>query len=280
MSRNAERGPVGCRTTAAGRPSLARGLDQAPTSCQVTRARLLTLKGQYTHQSPVMAGLASRLRRPRPSTVRSYHSLVGSSEGPRLGVAAARRLADLGETEIAPGLTSTELARIEREYGFEFADDHRAFLAECLPFNPKPLVSDKHVVHAWEKPWPDWRHGDPKELREQLGWPGEGMLFDVEHNGVWHPSWGSRPANMTEALAKARAFLAQAPKLIPVYGHRYLPSGHGTYGHPVLSIWQSDIIIYGTDLDDYIKQEFGGVGRIINADWTPPAMVPFWSDYL
>ena len=35
--------------------------------------------------------------------------------------------------------------------------------------------------------------------------------------------------------------------MIPVYAHRYLPAGRGTHGHPVLSIWQTDIIVYGTD---------------------------------
>lgn len=52
----------------------------------------------------------------------------------------------------------------------------------------------------------------------------------------------------------------------------------GTYGHPVLSIYQTDIIIHGTDLADYINHEFGRGS--ISADWTPPPMVPFWSDLL
>ncbi|MFJ8963949.1 hypothetical protein ACIRG5_31625 [Lentzea sp. NPDC102401] len=38
-------------------------------------------------------------------------------------------MAELGCCEIAPGLTDAEFARIEAEHGFEFADDHRAFLA-------------------------------------------------------------------------------------------------------------------------------------------------------
>jgi hypothetical protein len=46
--------------------------------------------------------------------------------------------------------------------------------------------------------------------------------------------------------------------MIPVYGHRYLPAGSGGFGHPVLSIYQADIIIYGTDLAAYIDREFGG----------------------
>jgi hypothetical protein len=50
----------------------------------------------------------------------------------RVGAWAARRLAQTGLHELDPGLTDSELARIDREYGFEFADDHRAFLAAGL----------------------------------------------------------------------------------------------------------------------------------------------------
>jgi hypothetical protein len=101
---------------------------------------------------------------------------VNSSEARRLGEEAAQRL-----------------ARTE----FEFADDHRAFLAAGLPLNsPEP--------GRRRSSWPDWRDADPGDLRERLGWPVEGALFDVEHNALWHPSWGQRPADTGEALRAAR----------------------------------------------------------------------------
>jgi hypothetical protein len=68
--------------------------------------------------------------------------------------------------------------------------------------------------------------------------------------------------------------------MIPVYAHRYLPAGRGTHGHPVLSIYQTDIILYGTDLAEYIDREFTDPDRPISGDWTLPAMVPFWSDFI
>jgi hypothetical protein len=210
----------------------------------------------------------------------SYHRGVASSEGAELGQAAARRLLKLGSEDIAPGLTPAEIASVERKYGFEFADDHRAFLAAGLPYTARPQVSDGTVYYAWKWPWPDWRNGDPDALKKLLSWPVNGMLFDVEHNGVWHPSWGDRPPDMDVALARARVHLARAPKLVPVYAHRYLPSGRGTFGHPVLSIWQSDIIVYGTDLVDYLQHEFRRDDYAISPEWKPPVLVPFWSDYL
>lgn len=200
-----------------------------------------------------------------------YCSPVTGGEARRLGEEAAQRLARTGQSDIRPGLTDAEFARIERDFEFEFADDHRAFLAAGLPVNDLAPGRPR-------SPWPDWRDADSGDLRERLAWPVEGVLFDVQRNALWHPSWGQRPADTSEALSTARQHLSRAPKMIPVYGHRYLPAGAGTYGHPVLSIYQTDIIVYGTDLADYINNEFGR--WFISADWSPPPMVPFWSDFL
>ncbi|WP_330272736.1 hypothetical protein OG205_38560 [Lentzea sp. NBC_00516] len=78
-------------------------------------------------------------------------------------------MAELGCCEIAPGLTDAEFARIEAEHEFEFADDHRAFLAAGLPVNT-PHMSEAGVFHTWDQAWPEWR-GEPDDLHRQLGGP-------------------------------------------------------------------------------------------------------------
>ncbi len=201
-------------------------------------------------------------------------------EGADIGAEAARRLADLGCCAVDPGLTDAEFVRIEREYGFTFADDHRAFLAAGLPVNRVEPVPEG-VILTWDRPWPDWRDGDPAELRRRLDWPIEGALFDVEHNRLWSAEWGERPADVADALAIAGRALADVPTMVPVYAHRYLPGGAGTFGHPVLSMYQTDIIYYGLDLVDYVHQEFGGPGMDRDDErWRPESTVPFWSDFL
>lgn len=200
-------------------------------------------------------------------------------EDVRLGAVAARRLAELGCCVIAPGLTDAEFARIEREYGFEFADDHRAFLAAGLPVN-SPFEPEPGVYYAWEKPWPEWRDSDPDELRERLNLPVEGVLRAVESNGHWNPAWGARPDTPEAAVAVARRILADAPRMVPIYGHRFLPAGRGTFGHPVLSMWGTDIISYGADLIDYVNQEFEEPRPEHPDGWSPQATVAFWRDYL
>ncbi|MFF8271770.1 hypothetical protein ACF059_30975 [Streptomyces sp. NPDC016562] len=164
--------------------------------------------------------------------------------------------------QIGPGLSERELDAVEARFGFTFSADHRVFLAAGLPYgSPR---------------WPDWRNGDPEDLAERLARPVEGVLFDVEHNGFWYPAWSPRPPWASEALRIARSELAAVPQLVPVYSHRYLPGTAGECGHPVLSVHQTDIIIYGNDLADYIRNEFTGRASSLPAR----ATVDFWSYFV
>lgn len=204
------------------------------------------------------------------------------STGEALGANAAVQLARLDgrACRIAPGLTAAEFARVEEQFGFEFADDHRAFLAAGLPLSV-PHDDPPGVIRAYRDPWPDWRDGDSSALRDRLNWPIEGVLFDVGHNAFWVDSWGERPEERGQALDIASRHLAEVPKLAPLYGHRYLPAGRGSFGHLVLSVWQTDIICYGADLADYLGHEFGvpGKGRS-DAASSARATVEFWRDFL
>jgi hypothetical protein len=185
--------------------------------------------------------------------------------GWNFGAKAARRLARHRLVEIAPGLTEAEFARLEQQFGFEFADDHRGFLATGLPLGDS---------------WPNWRTESTVAVRALLAGPVEGVLFDVRHSGFWHAGWGARPAGIKDALVLAAERLAGAPAMVPVYSHRYLPAGRGGWGHPVLSMYQTDIIVSGLDLLDYLYQEFHvgpGIERA-DPDWRPAPTVPFWSD--
>ncbi|MFJ9646324.1 hypothetical protein [Streptomyces sp. NPDC101206] len=178
---------------------------------------------------------------------------------PPLTLETARDLQRMLPAEIGPGLSERELDAVEARFGFSFSADHRVFLAAGLPHGSRC--------------WPDWRDGDPEDLAGRLSQPVEGVLFDVEHKGFWHPSWSPRPGQTTDALRIARSELATVPQLVPVYSHRYLPGTAGEYGHPVLSVHQTDVIIYGHDLADYVRREFTGGASGLPAR----ATVGFWS---
>ncbi|WP_441251339.1 hypothetical protein [Kitasatospora sp. McL0602] len=162
---------------------------------------------------------------------------------------------------IGPGLSDAEIEAAEERFGFRFAADHRLFLQAGLPLG---------------RGWPDWRGGDADELRGHLERPRDGVLFDVKH-GFWYPGWGEKPEDRREALRLAETRLGDAPQLVPVFSHRYLPGIAGQSGHPVLSVHQTDIIYYGNDLADYLRHEFGGSASDLGR---ARASVPFWSYFL
>ena len=94
----------------------------------------------------------------------------------------------------------------------------------------------------------------------------DGVVFDVEMNNFWSDSFGDRGESNTGDVAKARQWLeSNAPKLVPIFAHRVMSSEPCVAGQPVLSVMQTDIIIYGLDLPHYLSQEF---------DFEPVAPVP------
>ncbi|GAA2057038.1 hypothetical protein GCM10009839_77930 [Catenulispora yoronensis] len=205
--------------------------------------------------------------------------------GAELGAEAARRLRRWGrhECEIEPGLTDAEFARVEDEFEFEFADDHRAFLAAGLPVSV-PYDDPPGVLRAWPEPWLDWRDGDREALRERLDWPMVCVENYIEHHNLWHAEFGERPESLADAIAVARSTMAKLPVLVPVFAHRFLPAGRGSHSHPVMSVFHTDSIYYGADLADWVGREFlpehddeTALGFAVEI---PDATVRFWKDLL
>jgi hypothetical protein len=143
--------------------------------------------------------------------------------------------------DLDSGLSELELVTVERTYGFEFSPDHREFLSLVQPLG---------------KGWWNWRTDSAETLRERLEWPIDGVLFDVENNGFWPEEWGAIPADLTQARTVARSHIERWPKLVPLWGHRFMPAAPAGVGAPVFSVWQTDVIFYGDDLLDYVHHEF------------------------
>lgn len=156
------------------------------------------------------------------------------------------------------GLTAAEVASAEGRFGFRFPPDLRDLLQTALPRGAG---------------FPDWRSGDEAALRAWLESPRQGVLFDVEHNGFWLDAWGPRPDGPATAVRVAGQAVGSAPRLVPVFGHRFIPDEPHLPGNPILSVHQTDIIHYGFDLVDYLRHEFGlprepGPGQV--------RPIPFW----
>jgi len=81
-------------------------------------------------------------------------------------------------------------------------------------------------------------------------------MFDVERNDFWLPEWGPRPVRIEDARSIVEERAGQAPRLIPINRHRMMLDRPYTAGNPIFSVYQTDIIYYGFDLDDYFRHEF------------------------
>jgi hypothetical protein len=158
----------------------------------------------------------------------------------------------------AAGYTAAELDDAQARFALRFPPDLVALLRERRPTAGY-----------------DWT-GPEEPICRRLSWPLEGLLFDVE-NGLWRPGWGERPARAEERAEVVTALVAAAPPLIPILGHRYLPAEPFEAGNPVLSVYQSDIIYYGRDLEDYFTHEFGGGTGAVTGS---VRRVRFWSDII
>ena len=161
------------------------------------------------------------------------------------------------------GLSDTETSTAEQRFGFRFPPDLRAFLQTAAPRG---------------RYFPDWRSDDIATINDWLDRPREGIVFDIEHNGVWLEEWGSRPDTLSEAITIVNRLVLSAPKLIPIYQHRMMPSEPHLPGNPVFSVHQTDIIVYGSNLRDYLAHEFL-MTEEEQDDWTVPSdtrRIEFW----
>lgn len=161
-----------------------------------------------------------------------------------------------------PGLTEAQLDAIEAVIGAALPPDLRYLLKN---------VQDPGGVFA---PLTDFT---PEAYEASVQRVVDGIEFDIKHNAVWLTRWGARPETTEEALSVALSDMATWPKLVPVYGHRFMPLAPCLPGNPIFSIVQTDIIYYGAHLASYLLGEFVPFPRLV----PEPGLrrIEIWSDF-
>jgi hypothetical protein len=163
-----------------------------------------------------------------------------------------------------PGLSSAEIASIEGRLGFRVPDDF-AYLFSNL--------QDPGGVFF---PWSDFHK---QRYDESIRWVLHGIEFDIEKSDLWLERWGKRPVALSAALDIARKDFATWPKLLPLYGHRFLAAEPCLIGNPVFSIKQTDIIYYGADLPHYLLNEFVDHDHGLHTHLENIRKIDMWSDF-
>lgn len=167
--------------------------------------------------------------------------------------------------EFETGLTVEEIAKIEDIYKIKFPKSLKEFLMMALPIS---------------KGFFNWRNLDQDNvmfIKKIINRPTEDV-DELAEEVYWCDDWGEEPENEIDIALIVRERLKSAPKLIPVYGHRYIPMIPED-NPPIISIHDIDIIYYGQNLEDYFKVEFGGKeqGKIEFKNINP---IPFWSEIM
>lgn len=156
------------------------------------------------------------------------------------------------------GYTRQELARFEHTYRVTFPPDFADLLRDQRPAD-----------------FFDWN--DKTAMRTAFAAPLEGLLFDVENNELWPSVWGARPGTEEDRRKVVDQLVSNAPKLIPIVSHRYLPMTPAQPGNPVLSVVQSDITYFGSSLEDWLDHEYRGVREAGQKHFAP---VRFWGKFI
>ncbi len=141
------------------------------------------------------------------------------------------------------GMSNSEIDQTEKKYSIKFPPDYREFL-KILHTLSMIEESEQHFFFNWL--------GDEQKVNDKLDGPYSGLL----HDGMWLSSWGVKPGTQDIAINRLNKWYREAPKLLPIFGHRYIVSEPCKNGNPVLSVYGTDIIVYGWDLKTYLLHEF------------------------
>ena len=162
------------------------------------------------------------------------------------------------------GLSSDEIKKIEKLYDIRFPLELKQIYMELLP-----------TSKGFYK-WRDFSDSNIEYIKRIILSTFEDVKTEIEYI-EWNELWGKEP-DESEKRRIIEEKLKTAPKLIPIYSHRYVVSGERETS-PVLSICGLDIIYYGENLNQYFEIEFNKKSPN-EMDYKKIAKVPFWSEIM
>ncbi len=163
------------------------------------------------------------------------------------------------------GMTQEDIFKIQEIYGIILPKSLIDFYGQGIPY-----IDDEHNSFP---NWTDYSQNNILKIKERIEAPIKWLSLAVK-DGFWLPCWGS-PDNKSEHFRK---IAANAPKLIPIYSHRYIPMIADSDDPPVISTVGSDIIYYGSNLQEYLNNEFLNDGCLTLSN--KKVYIPFWSEII
>ena len=163
------------------------------------------------------------------------------------------------------GMSEDKLLEVEDLLGGRMPQDLRTFLSLAIPVS----------IDGKAGKFPRWDTDIKQAVNSSQAFVNELFKADIEQSDYWNSQFGERPEDAQSAWAQAQRTLDSQPRLIPVFGHRYMIMDDDN--SPVLSYHgPMDTIIYGDCLADYLCNEFD----LERPQWIKSAepALGFWSD--
>ncbi len=169
------------------------------------------------------------------------------------------------DVEFALGLSDEELCWIEHEYGIVFPEELKSFYKVALP------------ISRGFYNWRDKRNENVIYIKRVMRIPIQGIVENSEDID-WSEEWGEEPSDSNERRKIIEDMVLKAPKLIPIFSHRYMVSVR-CETPPIFSIYGTDIIYFAKNIIDYFLIEFKIKENDVFMN-NEVSYIPFWSDLL
>lgn len=161
------------------------------------------------------------------------------------------------------GLSNQEIMEIEKIYEIRFPFEYSEFLKVGIP------------VSAGFYNWRDLTQKNVNYIKERMNIPFMDILDCYDEIDEWPSSWGIKPETSQDLKEKIKSLLQEAPRLIPIYKHRYIAMVEKS--SPIFSVMGLDIVYYGENLFQYFEIEFG-IKKYSEIEFNDIEYIKFWSD--
>lgn len=158
------------------------------------------------------------------------------------------------------GLTNDAVAEIEKNYEVRFPGSLKEFYKIALP------ISMDNIEFSIFPRWNNFSTDNINFIRQRMNIPYQWLRKDIE-KGFSLSIWEEKTIDQ---------LFENAPKLIPIFAHRYMPIIEGVDDPPIISTVGRDTIYYGHNLIEYLEIEFSG--KTINTNKF--SYIPFWSEII
>lgn len=166
---------------------------------------------------------------------------------------------------VEKGFTLDELVEIEGIYGIVFPKSLRNLLMVTLP-------TSKGFYN-----WRNKEQGNVEFIKSVIHEPIR-YIHEMPEQIYWCEDWGEEPKDEDVFKVEVKRRLSLAPKLVPIFSHRYMPITLEECP-PVISVHGGDIIYMGEDIENYFDVEFGEKNQK-DIEFSKIIPIPFWTDLM